>query len=474
MSMARRIAAAFLTVGLLCVLAMAPASGAPAKSESAGSDRAGYWTAARRAAATPRDLVLDERGRGYLRLPDGTLRPYGGGTPVPRDQVGPVIADRSPADGTAFSTSTVTFRATVTDTADGVKSVTFNVGPSGGSKQAYAGAHIGNNVWEATVSGFADGAWTWTVTARDTVKRKGGNATTTAQWGFTVGTSGSGGGTTEPTTGPTIIDAEWTADGAVQTAIGRIYFEMPANKSLTRWSGYVCSGTVADDGNIAADGVGGTNRQAVVVTAAHCVYDDVYKAFARNVMFIPNQADGGSGTDRDCTNDPLGCWEASHGAVDVNWTNRAWPDNIPWDYAYYVVPDDRHLGNGGAGDLDGIAGALVIQFDPPPGLGDYTHALGYSYAKDPQLRYCAEGLATEASYRDWWLGSCELSGGSSGGPWIQNMDTQGGSGKIMSVNSWGYSNSPGMAGPRLHDTSASCVFGAARTSTGNLVVKTCP
>ncbi|MFP6837769.1 MAG: NAD(P)H-dependent oxidoreductase subunit E [Pseudomonadales bacterium] len=47
---------------------------------------------------------------------------------------------------------------------------------------------------------------------------------------------------------------------------------------------------------------------STILTAAHCVYDDVHNAFARNVLFIPNQADTtGSATDLNCNNDPLGC-----------------------------------------------------------------------------------------------------------------------------------------------------------------------
>ena len=37
-------------------------------------------------------------------------------------------------------------------------------------------------------------------------------------------------------------------------------------------------------------------------------------------------------------------------------------------------------------------------------------------------------------------------GGSSGGPWLRDTDTDG-RGMIISVNSWGYSTTPGMAGP---------------------------
>jgi hypothetical protein len=37
-----------------------------------------------------------------------------------------------------------------------------------------------------------------------------------------------------------------------------------------------------------------------------------------------------------------------------------------------------------------------------------------------------------------------------------------GAGPIMSVNSWGYTNQPGMAGPLLNGTSASCLFTKAK------------
>jgi hypothetical protein len=207
------------------------------------------------------------------------------------------------------------------------------------------------------------------------------------------------------------------------------------------------------------------------LTAAHCVYDDLHNAFARNVLFIPNQADTtGSATDLNCNNDPLGCWVASYGAVDVNWTQRTFPDNIPWDYGYYVVDNSgAHAGAGETSELDkAVAVPLKIEFsampvitdgtDPGSHNPDFTHALGYSYSEDPKLMYCADDLTAQGS-DNWWMPSCELSGGSSGGPWIQRLTD--GSGPIISLNSWGYSDSPGMAGPMLVGTSALCVFEAA-------------
>jgi hypothetical protein len=230
---------------------------------------------------------------------------------------------------------------------------------------------------------------------------------------------------------------------------------MPTNAAQTSWAGYVCSGTVAED---TATG------RSVIITAGHCVYDDEHKVFARNALFIPNQ-DGTSGTatDLNCNNDPLGCWTPSFGVVDRNWTTRTFPDNIPWDYAFYVVNDTgAHSGTAASSNaLAQAAGDLPVQFTPAPTAGTVTRALGYSYSEDPNFMYCQEPLAVDAGTQDWWLGHCGLSGGASGGPWEQG--TTQGEGPIISVNSWGYTNQPGMGGPRLAGTSASCVFGLAQT-----------
>ncbi len=274
--------------------------------------------------------------------------------------------------------------------------------------------------------------------------------------------------------GGTIKNASWEFGGAVQNAAGRILFEMGAGNF------FVCSGTAATDA---------TSGRSVIITAAHCTYDDAAKAFATNVMFIPNQdATTGAGTDFDCANDPIGCWAPDFGVVDVNWTTRTFPDNIPWDYAYYVVSDSgSHSGNGSGGALDAAAGSLAIDFLPPyfndgdkgPTSLDFTHALGYSYSDDPNFMYCAEDMTTQGA-DNWWLGSCGLSGGSSGGPWVQPMDEATGSGPIISVNSWGYRGGrSGMAGPILSGTTAECLFDAAKSSSlsgGGVVVNpgTCP
>jgi hypothetical protein len=473
MGRARLGAAVVVLLAVLAVMVPAPA-GAGTSGGPKDDGPAAHWTAARMAAATPRDLVVDERGLGYLRRADGSLQPHGHSTgqlyaapagasrPTPAarpgggdggggDTTGPTVTDRDPAAGATIGTSH-TFSATVTDLS-GVKSVTFVIVYPDGRTQSFAATASGAT-WSATLSGFTAGDWAWRVVAKDNVRK--GNTTTTGNTDFTVSAGGGGGGGDG-----TVTNAPWTGGGTVQTAAGRIYFEMQSSPG--RWSGYVCSGTVADDA--------ATDR-SVILTAAHCVYDDAYKTFARNVIFIPNQ-DGtsGTGTDRNCSNDPIGCWTTSFGVVDTDWSGRTFPDNIPWDYAYYVVADSGAHSSGlstASDELDVAAGDLPIQFAAPT-IGVTTHALGYSYSDDPDFMYCAEALGVEGA-ANWWLSQCDLSGGSSGGPWLQPVDA--GEGPIVSVNSWGYTNQPGMAGPKLSGSSASCLFGVAKsqalTTTGGV------
>ena len=455
-----------IVAGLIVSLAAAVASeNVAAQSARAVDARSAvvidHWTPERRAAAIPRDLVIDPRGLGYMRHTGDVLVPYGhniaaldsnqvkpnaapGGS---GDTTGPSISSMIPGPGATVGAS-ATFSATVTDNS-GVKSVSVSLKNSSGAVQSFSASKGSGDSWSVTVSGLTNGAWSWWVVAKDGVKQGGGNTATSATVAFNVNGGGGGGG-------GEVANAEWTNDGVVQRAAGRIYFEMPTSTRRTRWSGYVCSGTVV------ADSISG---RSIILTASHCIYDDANKAFARHVLFIPDQADTtGAGTDLSCGNDPVGCWVPSFGVVDVNWTTRTFPDNVHWDYAFYVVNDSgaHQAGLTTVSDaLDMVVGPMNISFAQP--TSSLTHALGYSYDVDPQFMYCAD-IIESFDADDWWLGNCGLSGGSSGGPWVQPMNTTTGNGPIISVNSWGYTNQSGMAGPKLSGTSAECVFARAKSS----------
>jgi len=81
--------------------------------------------------------------------------------------------------------------------------------------------------------------------------------------------------------------------------------------------------------------------------------------------------------------------------------------------------------------------------------------------------YCNDDMSTQGSV-NWWLPGCGLTGGASGGAWIQPFDPSLGQGPIVSLNSWGYTNQPGMAGPKLAGTSAACVFSRATSDSPTL------
>jgi hypothetical protein len=435
-----------------------------------------HWTPARMKQAIPRQLVIASNGLGYIKRPDGSLQPHGHNRLVevaraskqPQakpgtgggDGDGPSISPIEPADGAVIAASQ-RFAADISDLS-GVRSASLVITFPDGNNQSFAMVNSSGDTWENTLSGFTtSNGWSWHVEATDASKGKG-NETVSDPLFFDVDASA------EPPPaggGDVVTNSDWPDEnGLVQASVGRIYFEMPTNRNLRRWAGYVCSGTVAIDDN--------TPGRSVIITAAHCAYDDANKAFARNVLFIPNQ-DGtdGTGTDTNCNNDPMGCWIPDFAVVDTDWTTSTFPDNIPWDYAYYVVPDSgAHSGSGAGGSLESAVDGLAISFDPPvyddggtsKDDADYTHGIGYSYADDPNLMYCAENMTTEGAY-NWWLPSCGLSGGSSGGPWIQPLTN--GVGPVISVNSWGYTGAPGMAGPFLHVTSAACLFANAKDTT---------
>jgi len=457
-----------LKIGFTLALAtalMSYTSFSQAQGNSISAEKArviNHWTPERINKAIPRDLVIDSRGLGYLRKVDGSLEAYGrSAKPGGGDSTAPAISNLSPSDGTTIG-SEQTFSAVITDLS-GIKSVSFVVTyPNGTTTQSFTPIFIGSDTWSTDLSGFTDGSWNWHAVAKDKGS-KGGNTATSASSSFTVDTgigAGGGGGSADHI----VTNAAWLDEGIILTAAGRIYFEMPANaKRKGPWNGYVCSGTVTTDE---------TSGRSIIITASHCVYDDANKAFARNVLFIPNQ-DGtsGSGTDTNCSNDPIGCWVASFGVVDLNWATNTFPNNIAWDYAFYVVSDTGSHSAGASASSDSLdvaAGSLPVNFttpsvddgDPSATSADFTHGLGYSYSEDPSFMYCAEDMTSEGTV-NWWLANCGLSGGASGGPWVQPINELG-TGPIISVNSWGYTESPGMAGPKLANTSAECLYTEAK------------
>jgi V8-like Glu-specific endopeptidase len=236
---------------------------------------------------------------------------------------------------------------------------------------------------------------------------------------------GGGGGTTGSVTGAT-----WTRSAAaVAKTTGKVYFTMGG-------SNYVCSGSAVD------------GQANLVLTAGHCVWDDVDK-FATKWLFWPGYNNGIDPT--------YGEWTAKSLFTTAGWKTDGGND---WrnDAGLAVVT------NGAGASLKGTMGSL-----PTMKTGtDYTNlatavysAFGYPAAqkyKGQTLTYCQGPVQTGYDGDANTLSmACDMTGGSSGGPWYDERE---GTGSIVSLNSYGYSGSSRMYGPTF-DAAESSMLAAA-------------
>lgn len=255
----------------------------------------------------------------------------------------------------------------------------------------------------------------------------------------------------------TTLGSSWTAGGEVLETTGKVLFAMGGVY-------YVCSASVADDS---------VSGRSIILTAAHCAYDETGGAFATNWMFVPDYDSAAVSLNTSgsfCANTSLGCWTASALVVASGYaTAGGFNDQaVVHDYAFAVVGAG---GKSGTAQLDSTVGGHPIQFSAASGAAD-TYLFGYPASgryKGKDLVYCRgplgfDPLTANATYRV----GCNMTGGSSGGPWFTPFG--GGSGTMMSVNSYGYSGITAMHGPMLN-TETQAMFGAAASTTTNLIVE---
>lgn len=210
-----------------------------------------------------------------------------------------------------------------------------------------------------------------------------------------------------------ITGARWAARGAVTRTTGRVFLSMGGRD-------FFCS----------ASAVRSSNRD-LVVTAGHCVKDGP-GAWAENWTFVPGYRDG---------HRPYGSFTARRMFVAGAWA-RTGDD----DYDVGMVA----LNTSGGRHLTDVVGAQEISFDAPRG----RHAYGFGFPADPpytgrHLMYCAGPLLPDPHGQTHDQGMrCDLTAGSSGGPWLTDFDPRTGRGTIISVASFKYSDDHGtMYGP---------------------------
>lgn len=257
---------------------------------------------------------------------------------------------------------------------------------------------------------------------------------------------GGGGG------GGAVTGASWTKGGEVLKASGKVLFSLGS-------SYYVCSAAVVDDNK---------SDRSVILTAAHCVWD-AGTGFASNWIFIPEYDTAPvrlSGSY--CANTVHGCWSAASIVVsDVYASEPGFTTTaVRHDYAFVVV------GAGGKSNsqLDDVVGSFPIAFSGVSANTD-AYLFGYPAAgkyKGTDLVYSRGpvGFDTNTANTTYRVTS-NMTGGSSGGPWLSSFNESTGTGTLMSVNSYGYTGITAMFGPILN-SETSAMFTEALTASGNV------
>ncbi|MGW0389474.1 trypsin-like serine peptidase [Streptomyces sp. NPDC003042] len=203
----------------------------------------------------------------------------------------------------------------------------------------------------------------------------------------------------------------WTAGGAVVKTSGRVFFTMGDRTAS-------CSG----DSVTSANG-------STVVTAGHCV--KYQGAWHTNWVFVPAYANG---------NAPYGQWSATKTFATDQW---AASEDMNMDVGLAVVAPLNGQ------KLSQVVGAQGILFNG--GYSKKMYSFGFPAASPydgTKLVYCSGN-----SGRDFLLTkdhslACNMTGGSSGGPWFQDFNEATGLGTQVSVNSFGYTFLPNrMFGP---------------------------
>ena len=261
---------------------------------------------------------------------------------------------------------------------------------------------------------------------------------------------GTGGGT-----GANTIGASWpNGRGKVYRAVGKVYFEMGGG-------GYVCSGTSISNSR--------SGTASVVITAGHCAYDETARRFATNWLFIPQFDSNPTFT---CGSTAYGCWTAQAIVVHRGYASAGGFNNqaVQHDWAFVAVGPG---GKSGTAALDDEVDDFGYSFSEMS-LNTVAAAFGYPASgkyRGNDLVYCQNPTTRDSAVgTNNYRMACNMTGGSSGGPWFSGFAaTTGESGTIQSLNSYGYSGVTAMFGP-IFDERTTMTYDAAVNATGNQIV----
>lgn len=194
--------------------------------------------------------------------------------------------------------------------------------------------------------------------------------------------------------------------------VGKVYFTNPVNGL-----NYVCSGATVNSG-----------KKKLVQTAGHCVHGGAGGQWMRNWVFVPRYRNGVR---------PFGTWYAYQLTSRTAWINSSSSDE---DMGIVIMQTN------GGNSIVNVVGGNGLRWNW--GYSVYVTILGYP-AGPPftgELQYYCQGTTWNGhgqQVRAW----CNMTGGSSGGPWLQEYNDANGLGYINSVVSHRHADASQMDGP---------------------------
>ncbi|MFV0137898.1 trypsin-like serine peptidase [Streptomyces sp. HMX87] len=220
--------------------------------------------------------------------------------------------------------------------------------------------------------------------------------------------------TVEPTAAPAAFPqagGAWTGGGAVVKTSGRVFFTFQGRTAS-------CSGNAVTSQNA-----------STVITAGHCV--KYQGSWHTNWVFVPAYDNGSA---------PYGQWTATKTLTTPQWEAS---EDINHDVGAAVVAPL----NGRT--LTSVVGAQGLQFNG--GYNKPMYAFGFPAASPydgSKLVYCSGNSSKDFLFSQDHSLACNMTGGSSGGPWFTGFSEATGTGLQVSVNSFGYTFLPNrMFGP---------------------------
>ncbi|MFE9613447.1 trypsin-like serine peptidase [Streptomyces sp. NPDC006012] len=253
-------------------------------------------------------------------------------------------------------------------------------------------------------------------------------------------------GVTDPTPAPVKAQAVQPPYHTNAATAGKVFFDSPEGAS-------VCSATVVED-------PAHPGKSNLVWTAGHCVHAGKEGGWYRNIAFVPSYNDQGMTNEevQSATKGqiaPYGIWWGDGAQTSQQWIEqggRTGGEGASYDFAVIHVTAEQ--GGSGKSLEETIGSALPVDFAAPavPKVRSVT-ATGYPAAApfDGQSLYqCQDSpgrLSISKSDPTMYRIGCTMTGGSSGGGWVET----GSDGKpvLVSNTSIGPASSGWLAGPRL-------------------------